>query len=229
MEYNDAMNTRLFQPPYRRLAGGMIALLGLLASCGSGVATEDQLVDAYLTALQTGDVATAQSLYCIPSAYPDAVSTFNSHTIVMMEPDISVPNQPTLSRTVLQVSLTGSADDSERLHMEVWDTNDLYLAIQAQNREWRSVGGTPIVEQPRAEWRDEPLCVFQPSAHDPYPQVEIGMSLEEVREILRSPGEVEETSGRVQVIRWTVPSGQYYAYAEVVNNRVQATWLRYYN
>lgn len=223
------MTTRLFQQSRPLLAGGAISLLGLLAGCGSGVTTEDQLANAYLTALQTGDVATAQSLYCIPSAYPEAASPFQDYTIVMMEPDIGVPNQPTISRTVLQVSLTGSADDSKRLHLEVWETDDLDLAIQAENLEWQAIGGTPIVDQPRSEWRDQTLCVFQPRDHDPYPQVEIGMSLDQVREILRSPGEVEETSGRVQVIRWTVPSGQYYAYAEVVNNRVQAIWLRYYN
>jgi hypothetical protein len=229
MEYTNDMTAYLVQRLRLPVAGGAIALLGMLVGCGSSVATEDQLAEAYLSALQTGDVATAQSLYCIPSAYPDAVAPFDDYTIVMMEPDIRVPNQPTISRTVLQVSLTGSADDSERLHLGIWNTNDLYLVIQAENREWRSIGGTPILDQPRSDWRDEALCVFQTMAHDPYPQLEIGMSLDEVRDILRSPGEVEDSSGGVQVMRWRVPSGQYYAYAELVNNRVQAKWLRYYD
>ncbi|WP_155834623.1 hypothetical protein [Leptolyngbya sp. PCC 6406] len=247
------MNSHWFQQIRPPLAGGAIALLGLLVGCESDVVTKDQLADAYLTApshgtdlgtaretkdqladayltaLQTGDVATAQSLYCIPSAYPDAVSPFDDYTIVMMEPDISVPNQPTISRTVLQVSLTGSADDSERLHLGIWNTNDLYLVMQAENLEWRSLGGEPIFDQPRSEWRDETLCVFETRSYDPYLQVEVGMSLDEVREILRSPGEVDESSGGIQVMRWQVPSGAYYAYVELVNNRVQAKWLRYYD
>ncbi|MEC4893335.1 MAG: hypothetical protein SAL07_02270 [Oscillatoria sp. PMC 1051.18] len=61
-----------------------------------------------------------------------------------------------------------------------------------------------------------------------YEQIEMGMSLEQVQEIMENPPtSSEQVSDNSTVAVWQHSSGNYNIYVEVTDNQVQRKWLRY--
>ena len=144
------------------------------------------LSEQYMTLLQQGDTEGAKALTCYPGHF--AQSPFLALTVNSSE----VMNAPTPGVRSLQDRSVGYTrvdilvnQASPSYILSVWNPDDHYKASQAEDSEWRAIGGNHKFGDDRADWSQASECVDDREMYAHAKQIVPGLSKAEIDTIMR--------------------------------------------
>ena len=179
------------------------------------------LVEQYITLLQQNDTEGAKALTCYPTHFSESTLsnlTISSSEIMDIHTGVRSLQDSSVGYTRVDVLINQS---TRRRILSVWNPSDHYEASQAEDAEWRSIGGEPRFGGDRTNWSQATQCMDDSDMHANPRQVVTGLTKPEIEKIMRgSPGQQVEEN----VYVWKDPTSriaQQVSFQEGKANRVR--------